>query len=428
MADILGDIVERNRRNEMVGIYAVCSAHPLVLEAAVDQAVQDRSPLLIEATANQSNQFGGYTGMQPADFRKFVLKIAASRGLDEDRVLLGGDHLGPVCWTAEPASNAMSKAEDLVKAYAAAGFRKIHLDCSMPCSDDPKVLADEVVAERAARLCKAAEETATSAFGSSAIRYVIGTEVPPPGGADEHIESLEVTSVQAARHTLRVHEAAFRDAGLTDVWPRVNGLVVQPGVEFDNAAIIDYDDNAATELAAEISEFRNIVFEAHSTDYQLPASYSKLVRDHFAILKVGPQVTFAMREALFALSYIEDELVPASRRSHFRDAVDEAMIEKPSNWGRFYRGSASELKFLRKFSFSDRIRYYWNDSEVAAAMERMFSNLRSMAIPLPLISQFLPAHYLAVRANPVSQDPADLVRRHIRLVLADYSAACSAAN
>lgn len=53
-------------------LYSVCSAHPLVLKAAVDQALADQSPLLVEATSNQVNQFGGYTGMRPAAFRDFV--------------------------------------------------------------------------------------------------------------------------------------------------------------------------------------------------------------------------------------------------------------------------------------------------------------------------------------------------------------------
>ena len=51
-----------------------------------------------------------------------------------------------------------------------------------------------------------------------------------------------------------------------------------------------------------------LVYEAHSTDYQRPESYRNLVRDGFAILKVGPALTFAMREVLEALSLIEAEL------------------------------------------------------------------------------------------------------------------------
>jgi D-tagatose-1,6-bisphosphate aldolase subunit GatZ/KbaZ len=76
-------------------------------------------------------------------------------------------------------------------------------------------------------------------------------------------------------------------------------------VEFDHTSVIDYQPSKAKELKALIPQVDHIVFEAHSTDYQQPQSYHQLVRDHFAVLKVGPQLTFALREALFALSYIE---------------------------------------------------------------------------------------------------------------------------
>ncbi|MFL1089387.1 class II D-tagatose-bisphosphate aldolase non-catalytic subunit, partial [Acinetobacter baumannii] len=93
--------------------------------------------VLIEATSNQVNQFGGYTGMQPADFRDFVYNIARTVGFPAERIILGGDHLGPNCWQDEPAAVAMEKSIDLIKAYVAAGFSKIHLDASMSCADDP---------------------------------------------------------------------------------------------------------------------------------------------------------------------------------------------------------------------------------------------------------------------------------------------------
>jgi tagatose-1,6-bisphosphate aldolase non-catalytic subunit AgaZ/GatZ len=41
------------------------------------KALQPNTEVLIEATCNQVNQDGGYTGMTPADFRRFVEDIAA---------------------------------------------------------------------------------------------------------------------------------------------------------------------------------------------------------------------------------------------------------------------------------------------------------------------------------------------------------------
>ena len=144
------DIISRHKAGEHIGICSVCSAHPLVIEAALRFDLHTNNKVLIEATSNQVNQFGGYTGMQPADFRDFVNKIAREVGFPSERIILGGDHLGPNCWQGEPAAEAMEKSVDLIKAYVAAGFSKIHLDASMSCADDPVPLDPAVVAERAA--------------------------------------------------------------------------------------------------------------------------------------------------------------------------------------------------------------------------------------------------------------------------------------
>ena len=74
------ELLRANKQGQSKGIYAVCSAHPMVLQAAIQQAKADNSLLLIEATANQVNQDGGYTGMQPSDFIKFVKEMAAEHG------------------------------------------------------------------------------------------------------------------------------------------------------------------------------------------------------------------------------------------------------------------------------------------------------------------------------------------------------------
>ncbi len=421
----LRDLVAANLRDGRRGIYSVCCSHPLVIEAMVDQALADGSTLLIEATANQVNQFGGYTGMRPADFRDYVLRIAGERGLPADRIILGGDHLGPVCWTADDADIALDKAATLVREFADAGFAKIHLDCSMGLAGDPARLDDTIVAERAAMLCAAAEDAAKARFGASEIVYVIGTEVPPPGGADEALHEVEVTPAERALETLRLHRQAFEKHGLADAWGRVIALVVQPGVEFDNSAVVDYEPTKAARLK-ELAHTGTdgIAFEAHSTDYQLPHAFAELVRDHFAVLKVGPALTFALREALFALSHIEDALLPADRRSNLRAICEERMLAEPRNWQRFYDGTPAEQAILRRYSLSDRIRYYWPDPAVEAAVAQMFANLADRPIPYGLLSQYLPDEYRAVREGAIEADPLSLAKARVRAAAAPYVAAC----
>jgi len=405
---------------EPVGIYSVCSAHPIVLEAAVRQAVDDRTMLLVEATSNQVNQFGGYSGMRPADFRAFVGEIAGRHGLSDSNLILGGDHLGPNPWQHLPAEEAMQRAEAMVAEYSRAGFVKIHLDASMACAGEQAPLPDQVIAERAARLCKVAEENSN---GDRRF-YVVGTEVPTPGGATESLEELAVTNREAAERTLRIHREAFAAAGLEHVWPRVIALVVQPGVEFNYDTVVHYESDKTVELRQLLQETDGLVFEAHSTDYQLPDAYGKLVRDGFAILKVGPALTFAMREALFALAQIEDELVAAEKRSRLPQILEEVMLDRPGNWEKHYHGTPQQQRVLRRFSYSDRLRYYWTEPRVQSATETLLRNLQTIDIPETLLSNLLPDQYCAVRKGHLQPCPHELIVDRVRRALYPYAAAC----
>ncbi|HEU4959298.1 MAG TPA: D-tagatose-bisphosphate aldolase, class II, non-catalytic subunit [Sphingomonas sp.] len=418
------DLIARHKAGERVGITSVCSAHPLVIEATLRHALAHDVPLaLIEATSNQVNQDGGYTGMKPADYREFVWAIADRVGFPRTRLALGGDHLGPNAWTGLPAEEAMAKAEVMVADYVAAGFGKIHLDCSMSCAGDPVPLPERTIAERAARLCRAAE-AAYAGDPADAPSYIIGTEVPVPGGAAEDLDELALTTPQAALATIAMHRDLFAEQGLASAWDRVIATVVQPGVEFDHDKVVDYAPEKATALSAAIEPVEHIVYEAHSTDYQTPAALAALVRDDFAILKVGPGVTFALREALWALDAIERETVAADRRANLRAVTLERMRAEPANWAKYYHGRGASLDFQLQYSFSDRIRYYWPDAQIAAAQDRLFANLREAVPPLPLVSQYLPIAFAAHRAGRASLDPVDLVIAHIGATLDAYHGAC----
>ncbi len=423
MSSILQNHLARRKLGISAGIYSVCSAHPWVIRAAAEQAVAARSLLLVEATSNQVNQFGGYTGMRPAAFRSFVTEHAETAGLAPEKLILGGDHLGPNPWRSLPAADAMAHAETMVSEYVQAGFTKIHLDASMACGDDPAQLSDEVVAQRTVQLCKAAERAQVRGNGPL---YVIGTEVPVPGGATHAVHELDATSVAAAAYTLEVHKRAFEEQGLAGVWSRVIALVVQPGVEFDHDAVVAYDRQKAMALVDWLrAQPEEIVFEAHSTDYQLPQAYVELVEDGFAILKVGPALTFAMREALGALEDMESQLIPETQRSFLANTVEETMLREPGDWMPYYGGSAAEQKLLRLYSYSDRMRYYWHRPEIAAAVARLISNLSSVTIPESMLSRYLPAQYLRLRKKEIAGDPASLVVDKIRDVIRDYAAACN---
>ena len=413
--------LDTRQKGYQAGIYSVCSAHPWVIRAAAEQAVADRSLLLVEATSNQVNQYGGYTGMRPAAFRSFVLEIVRAAGLPEGQLILGGDHLGPNPWRNRSHEEAMREAAAMVAEYARAGFTKIHLDASMACAGDPEQLTDAVVAERTVALCREAEAAAP---GLRPV-YVVGTEVPTPGGATHALWEVAVTSETAVAETLRVFQQAFGAADLEDAWSRVIALVVQPGVEFDHDSVIHYDRAKAASLVNWLGEQAGtLVFEAHSTDYQLPAAYGELVQDGFAILKVGPALTFAMREALFALADIEKQLVPPAQQSRLADIVEASMLAEPANWQGHYHGSAEQQALLRRYSYSDRVRYYWQLPAIAAAVQQLVLNLPAGSIPETVLRRYLPRQYERLRAGEIPGDAASLVVDRIKDVVRMYAAAC----
>jgi D-tagatose-1,6-bisphosphate aldolase subunit GatZ/KbaZ len=123
--EALASILDKNHQNA-VGVYSICSANRFVLEAGMLEAQRDRSLPLIESTSNQVNQFGGYTGQTPDQFVAFVKQIAGRMNFPAERIVIGGDHLGPHPWRDEFSASAMRKARDLVRACILAGYTKIH--------------------------------------------------------------------------------------------------------------------------------------------------------------------------------------------------------------------------------------------------------------------------------------------------------------
>jgi D-tagatose 6-phosphate 4-epimerase len=416
-ASLLG-LAAARRAGRPVGITSVCSAHPMVIAAALALARIEGKSALIEATCNQVNQNGGYTGMRPADFRRLVERIAADEGFDRGQLILGGDHLGPNPWKDQPSRIAMNKACEMIAAYAAAGFKKLHLDASMSCADDPVPLSDATIAERATRLAGVAERNVAGELPV----YVIGTEVPVPGGAMEVVEHLKVTTARSAREIAALHKDAFARAGIGGAFDRVVGLVVQPGVEFGNENVVAYDPAGARELVGVLDQLP-MLFEAHSTDYQTPAALAGLVRDGFAILKVGPGLTFALREALYGLDSIADHLF-GPREETLRETMERVMLANPKHWESYYPGDAAHQKLQRHYSYSDRIRYYWADEAADAAVSRLLDLFGNDPIPGPLISQFLGNCYADVMAGKIVPTARELVRASISKVLKIYSSAC----
>ncbi len=428
MKNALQKIVTIQKSGKAVGIYSACSANPFVIEAVLKKGKEDNSCVLIESTANQCDQFGGYTGMKPVDFKNFVHTIADQIGFDKSKLFLGGDHLGPLTWTSLNEAEAMKNSEVLIHDYVSAGFTKIHVDTSMKVNDDdPNVrLSDEVIARRGVHLVKVAENAYKELLKENpdAVEpiYIVGSEVPIPGGSQAVVdEGVQVTKVEDFMDTMQTFKDKFKEEGIEDVWERVLGIVVQPGVEEKDAGCTEYNREKAKELSAAIKEVPDLVFEGHSTDYQTKIKLREMVEDGVAILKVGPGLTFAAREALYALSFIEDEVakVKGFEPSHFRDVLDQEMLKNDSHWKKHYHGTTEEIALKRKYSFSDRSRYYYATKDVTEAIQTMLEHLKD-GCPLNLLSQFMPIQYTKVREGSLKNEPKELILDRIGNTIDEY--------
>jgi len=408
---VVRDLITRNRAGEPLGLPSFCTANGHVLRAVLAHAAETELPTVIEATCNQVNQEGGYTGMRPQDFMAWLSNMAGEAGASMDRLILGGDHLGPNPWKSEPAEQAMDKAKELVKLYVEAGFTKIHLDASMACRGEPN-LTFEQIAERAADLCAVAERYAPD---PDKLIYVIGTEVPIPGGETEEPAALDVTSVDRFRATIETHRHTFAARDLGAAWERIVSVVTQPGVDFGHSSIYPFVPEKARSLSEAILSEDGLTFEAHSTDYQSTEALSRLVENHFFFLKVGPELTFRFREAVFALIAMEAWIEPEAP-SGLEEVITRRMDDSDGYWRDYYRGTEREIARLRIFSYSDRIRYYWSDPEVSEALNRLIQNLETAGLPETVVSPFFPDRAF----GDIPTDPETLITKHVQRCVQRY--------
>jgi len=400
------EIVMRNKAGRDVGIFSCCSANRDVVKAVLLKAQKTKTIALIESTSNQVNPEGGYTGMGAADFRDFVYRLAEEVGLDRNRIILGGDHLGPLPWCDEPEASAMEKAAELVRSCVLAGYTKIHLDTSMRVGDDNphEALDVSVCARRGADLCRVAEDAYKeyAAVNTNAVPpvYVLGSEVPIPGGDTDADAIMGVSDPENCKRTIEAYEREFEAHGLSDVLNRVVGFVVEMGVEFHERTLDEYDSDAAQELCAYMRT-KPFAIEGHSSDYQTQDNLKQMCKDGVAILKVGPAFTFSAREGLFALEGIEGRVYAdqPERRSYFRDVLERVMLDNPKYWKDYYKGNSKEQAISRAYSFYDRARYYMSMPEVQASRQKLLDNLANGEIPLCILSQYFPTQYFRVRSG-----------------------------
>lgn len=417
----LKELLSNRHKSNIKGVYCACTANATVIKACLVKAKATNTPIVIEATANQVDQYGGYTGMKPIDFKNLVKDLCEEVGYDFNRVMLGGDHLGPLTFAKYDEAKAMEEAKELIKQYVLAGFTKIHIDTSMKIStDDPdKKLETKVIAQRASVLMEVANEAfkQLQEVNPDAIApcFIVGSEVPIPGGEQEEVDTLEVTKVDDFEDQVAIFKATLPASS----WDDVVGIVVQPGVEFGDNQVFYYDTQKAQNLIKSKAAYPSLVFEGHSTDYQTKEHLRQMVDDDIAILKVGPALTFGYRQALFALVQVESEMM-LDDASNLREVLEKVMLEDPKYWQKYYTGDARQQQLKRAYSYSDRIRYYLPYPEVDAAIKKLQYNIDHNEIIMPVIYQWLPKQYERIVNNQLELSFEALVMDVIGDFVDDY--------
>lgn len=423
----LKEMISKRQSGINAGIPSFCTANKIVIETILEHAKTFNDYVLIEATPNQVNQFGGYSNMTPYDFADYLYEIANEIGFPKDKIILGADHFGPLVWADKPEDEAMENAKELVRQAVLAGYTKIHLDTSMKLgSDDVNVkLSDEIIAKRGIELYKVCEEAYKERIekfpNSIHPVYVIGSEVPIPGGEFDEVDTLQVTSPDDFKNTISAYDKKFNESGIDNAWDNIIAVVVQPGVEFSNIDVHLYERDKSKKLSQVLEEYPTLVFEGHSTDYQPSTKLKEMVEDGVAILKVGPACTFAFREGLFALSMMENQLInDKSRCANFIETLEEVMLENPKDWQDYYEGNELDKELARKYSFSDRSRYYLSKSEIESCINNLFRNIDSYDLPLGMIKQYFPNAFMKILEDNYPIDSKSLVKSNIIDVIEDY--------
>ncbi len=411
-----------NKEHSLRGIISICSSNEIVLEAVLKRIKRTDLPIIIETTANQVNQFGGYSGLTPFHFKEWIMKIAQKVDFPFERMILGGDHLGPFVWGDKEPEIAIEYAKQMIKEYIEAGFVKIHIDTSIPLKNETTI-DYEIIAKRTALLCKVAEDSfkKVSLSNSNAIRpvYVIGTDVPPPGG--ESSPSQRVTTKEELEKSLEYFEKAFKEEGIEQVFDYVIAVVANFGTEFGRDEIFDFDPEKVKSFKEILAKY-NIVFEGHSTDYQIKENLKRMVECGIFVLKVGPALTFALREALIALSHIEEEIYKdkVSKLSRFKEILLDTMLNNRSYWIKYFDANDKLIRVKLLYSYLDRWRYYFENKNVKDAIYSLIRNLENIEIPSWLISQYFPYQYQKIRRGEIKGEVMEIILDKIGMIIDDY--------
>ena len=421
------NIMKANCRGERKGIYAVESYNSTVMEAYFRQALVDGSPVLLEISANMLGLPGQSGKISPAEFIEKVKHAAVEAKFPRDRIFLGVNDLGPSLWKDESDEYALKKACVFISDLVGLGFNKLGIHAGEPIKGNPvdEPLAQEIIIGRETALYQAAEGAAADLPEEEKPLYVINAYPRQEAGRVEN--QRRVVSRKDVEDAVDWYAQIAAAAGLPKMKKRLLAVRIFLGPGYDSENVIPFDSSLLKEMGGcEYGEY-TVVLEAQQTDYQSQTVLNQLLDNHFAFLRVGLELTYSMREALFSLAMMENETMvgkPGVYLSNYIIELDRAMQAVPHHWQKYYTGNGFEQLVARKYSFYDRSRFFLEDKEVRKMKKRLYDNLTAHPVPLTVLRQFMPHQFERVAAGVLENKPKALVMDAVRRVLRRYSRAC----
>jgi len=419
------DIMGTNRRGERKGIYAVTSRNSTVQEVYLQQALADGSPALFEISVDMTGSPGKNGKILPYDFIAKVKQIVVKVGFPPDRLFFGINGLNPSLWQGESVEHTLKKTGAFISDLVGLGFNILGIHAGISLKGDPvdQLLPQKVIIAREAALYQAAERAAAAVPDEKKPLYVI--DIHPGQGMTEYQKKVvRKEDVEIAVDRFSQTAAA---AGLPEIKERLLAVRISLGPGYNGEKVIPFDSSLLKELGGCTYNSKGMMLEALQTDFQSRDMLDRLVNNHFALLSVGPELTYTLREALFSLAMMENETMigkPGVYLSNFIIELDRAMQSAPQHWQKYYTGNGFEQLIARKYSLYDRSRFFWEDKNVRKMKKRLYDNMVKYPVPLTVLRQFMPRQYERVTAGKIENKPDALVMDAVRCALRRYSCAC----
>jgi tagatose-1,6-bisphosphate aldolase non-catalytic subunit AgaZ/GatZ len=367
--DIVHGIIDLRTHGTQVTLLAVCPNSDAVLEAAVQVAAANHTPMLFAATLNQVDRDGGYTGWTPQAF------VARMEGLAEKHQCSSPlypclDHGGPWLKDAHTRDGlsleeTMAEVKATLVACLEAGYDLLHVDPTvdrtLPPGQPPRI---EVVVERTVELIAYAEAQ-RERLGLPSVSYEVGTEEVHGGLVDFRNFDRFLTGLRARLETM----------GLEQAWPCF--VVGKVGTDLHTTT---FDPKSARRLYRRVAPLGSLI-KGHYTDWVAnPADYPTT---GMGGANVGPEFTATELAALHELCDREAKLLdegPNSIPSGFKEALRTAVVDS-NRWrkwltaeeeGHCFSGLTAERQ---EWLVATGARYVWTDPRVLAARRRLYENL-----------------------------------------------------